>query len=173
MSYELVSSWRNLAVVAIAAIVMLAGCSGPTIDNELSARLLKTDKTLPEGTDYRLHAEVASTEEEMARLWARYRYEDELPRVDFDEEDVYFFGLNESGNCPLKYEGLGMEDAGETLILHLSLGSSACTDDATPRSYVVRLDKTLGERIERVSAVEWRKSKPFQTRAEVPLQRED
>lgn len=160
------------AVVATIASVMLAGCSGAKIDNEVSARLVKTAKTMPEDVDNQLMADSAMTEEEFARLWTRYGYEDELPQVDFDEQEVHFFGLVESSNCPLKYEGLGMEDEGETLILHLNLGSSACTDDATPRSYVVRLDKTLGERIERVGAVEWRKSKPFQTRAEVPLRRE-
>ncbi|GBF78158.1 hypothetical protein PA598K_06768 [Paenibacillus sp. 598K] len=168
---RLQNSWRKFTVVAMTASVMLTGCSGAKIDNEVSSRLLKSAKTMPEGVHDQLLAEAATTEEEMARLWARYGYEDELPRVDFDEQEVHFFGLVESGSCPLKYEGLGMEGEGETLILHLSLGSSACTDDATPRSYVVRLDKTIGERIELVGAVEWRKSKPFQTRAEVPLQR--
>ena len=162
---------KPLCSIFIIVAVVLGGCGGPTIENEIPAKLLKTEKTLPENMFGSLNVEVATSEERMNDLWQRFGFVGKPTAVNFEVNKVYFVGTEESGNCPLKFEGLGSAANSEEVIIHINNQSRACDENATPRAYVLSVEKEAVRLIQRLSAQVWYKSQAGYKLESVPIVR--
>ncbi|WP_020616488.1 hypothetical protein [Paenibacillus daejeonensis] len=162
---------KRLWLVIIIVSVMLVGCSGPNIENQLSAKLLKTEKTLPEDMFGSLIVEVATSEKRMNDLWQRFGLRESIPVVNFAVDDVYFVGMLESGSCELKYAGVGKDEVNQELVIHVTNSNQMCTLDGVPRSYVLAVDKESSIASQKANLIEWYNSKAGKKRESVPIVR--
>ncbi|PYI50806.1 hypothetical protein DLM86_27435 [Paenibacillus flagellatus] len=82
-----------------------------------------------------------------------YGLQGKRPNVDFDGKIVYFIGVYESGSCPYTLKKVELSSDRKTLTVPLSEPKGACTTDATPRTFVIGLDKETANEIENVVMV--------------------
>lgn len=88
---------------------------------------------------------VATTDEQLAALWAESGLGGAAPDVDWQTEIVVWFGAVYGSSCPVRLDGIVVEGAtlhGQ-IVIPGSGPDSACTDDANPHSFVVAVERTL------------------------------
>jgi hypothetical protein len=91
---------------------------------------------------------------EFEEIWSLYALENKTPNVNFTEKDVYFIGGHESGSCPFKIKNIKRNSENKTIHVPLSEPNGACTSDATPRTFVIQIDKKKSKDIESVVIVQ-------------------
>ena len=84
---------------------------------------------------------VATTDEQLAGLWAASGLGGAAPEVDWQQEVVVWFGATESGSCPARLDDVVVSGA----TLHggfvIPGPPQGCTDDANPHAYVVAVER--------------------------------
>lgn len=123
-------------------------------DNQINFGLIESEKTLP--TDFHEIAFKRDTtplfyylvktvvnQTEFEETWNLYGFENKTPNVNFNKKDVIFIGVQESGSCPYKIENIEVSSDNKAIIVPLSQPDGACTDDATPRTFVIKVDKEV------------------------------
>lgn len=139
--------------------VLLFGCShkeqqSNTENKQLDFDILASEKTLPtnfyeisfkrETTPY-FHYLVKKivNQTNFDEAWNTFGFSGAGSSVDFNDKDVLFIGVEESGSCPYYIEKVEISTDNKSIIIPLSKTDSPCTDDATPRTFVIAIDKKL------------------------------
>jgi hypothetical protein len=109
--------------------------------------VLVSEATVPDGESALTFADIATDPDGAAEGWQRFGLGGEPHRVDFDESLLLFVGFGESGSCPEELDGLdsdpdrvrvgfGLEGVDED-------GEVGCTDDYNPRTFVLKVGRTM------------------------------
>lgn len=140
--------------------LLLVGCSGSTDDY-----VVVSEKTLPSNFHeiaferettpfFQFLVRKSVDQPEFEQTWSVFGFKNELPNIDFKEKDAFFLGVHESGSCPYKVENVAISSDNHTMTVPLSEPKGACTSDATPRTFVVQIDKEVSKDIENVVIVQ-------------------
>lgn len=148
-----------LLFVLFMPLSLVFGCSSDDKNNQFNFDLIASEKTLPihfnevafEG-QYLVTKAVNSSEFDEG--WNLFSFENKAPNVDFNEKVIYFIGLYESGSCPYKIRNVKQNDDGKAITVSLSEPNGACTADATPRTFVIQMDKEKAKHIDSVFIVQ-------------------
>lgn len=141
---------------------LLIGCSSGANNDE---SVIASEKTLPsdfyeiaferETTPYFQYlVRKAVDQSEFEQTWDLFEFEDEIPNVDFTDKEFFFIGVYESGSCPYKLENIELSSDNKTVTVPLTEPESDCTTDASPRTFVIQLDKEISKEIENVVIVQ-------------------
>lgn len=154
-----------LALAVFLSLLFVFGCSNDTKDNQVSFGLIASEKSLP--TDFDEIAFKRDTipysqylvrkvvnQSEFEETWNLYGFENKTPNVDLNKKDVIFIGVQESGSCSYKIKNIELSSDNKAITVPLSKPDGACTDDATPRTFVIEIDKEISNFLESVVIVE-------------------
>ena len=98
-----------------------------------------------EGAGEAYRTAVATTDEQLAAVWAESGLVGTAPDVDWQTKIVVWFGAVYGSSCPVRLDGVVVEGAtlhGQ-IVIPGSGPDSACNDDANPHSFVVAVERTL------------------------------
>lgn len=84
---------------------------------------------------------------EFEDAWNLYGFENKAPEIDFNGKAVFFIGVYESGSCPYKIKDIKQNNDNKTMIVSLMKPEGAYTSDATPRTFVIQINKELSKDI--------------------------
>ncbi|KAB8127476.1 hypothetical protein F9U64_17675 [Gracilibacillus oryzae] len=163
------------SLLALALFLSLFGCSHSTNDTKQSDTeneqmyegLVATEKTLPVNF-YEIAFERETTplfqylirkvvnQSEFEQTWDFYELENNIPNVNFTEKDVLFIGIQESGSCPYTIKEVELSSANNTMTVPISYlkPQEECTTDASPRTFVIQIDKEKSKKVERLVVVQ-------------------
>jgi len=133
----------------------LLGCGGNDINsNKVEEYLITSEKSLPdnfhliatESNDSLYLLQKASNNKENVKLWKEFGMEKQVPNINFTEYDTYFIGIYESSSCPFEIDDI--EVSAKIVYMKLSSFGGDCTADASPRNFVIKINKNISEEIE-------------------------
>ncbi|WP_043931966.1 DUF3221 domain-containing protein [Bacillus sp. EB01] len=124
--------------------------------------LIATEKTLPDSFSelafkrktapfHQYLVKKADNSSEFKDLWHLYGLETGIPEINFDEEVVLFTGVQESGSCPYTNVESGISADKKSFEVTLVEPGGNCTADATPRTFVFKVEKELAEKFQSVA----------------------
>ena len=156
---------KSLLTLALFMSLVLFGCSNEPNTESNHKDVIASEKTLPADFneiafvretgpmfEYMVNKSVNSSEFE--ETWDLYGFESKRPSVNFDEKDVFFIGVYESGSCPYKIQKIELSSDNKTMTVPLPAPEGNCTADGTPRTFVIQVDKETAEKIENVVIAE-------------------
>lgn len=92
---------------------------------------------------------------EFDEYWKLYGFEQQaISNVDFNEHIVFFIGILESGSCPSEIKDVEFNTDNHTMTIPLSQLEGDCTTDATPKTFVIQLEKELSEKIKNLNIIQ-------------------
>ncbi|KOS67786.1 hypothetical protein AEA09_03915 [Lysinibacillus contaminans] len=155
--------YRALIIFTIVlSIFFIFGCSDGKEDNQIDFGLIASEKTLPDsfydvssgGLDYMVRKSINQSEFEEA--WNFYRFENKTPKVDLDKKDIIFIGTVESNSCPYEIDNENMELSPVNKAIKLTLPKQygACFLAATPRTFVIEIDKETSKDIKNLVIID-------------------
>ncbi|XID90415.1 hypothetical protein ACF3MZ_17910 [Paenibacillaceae bacterium WGS1546] len=128
--------------------VVIAGCGNSAVPSKqtIPSEVVMTEKALPENfyerTENGLLVEKAVVEDEFAALWSDFGFKAERPEWTEGTNVMLFIGTIESGSCPLTFAGAESDNVEGEMIVHLDIRSdNPCTNDATPRAFVLAVEE--------------------------------
>ncbi|MCD8509923.1 MAG: YobA family protein [Bacillus sp. (in: Bacteria)] len=151
MNKPVVISILLVLILGIGTILWLSGPDAPST-KRAAEQVVASEKVLPddfyetaftrnEPPRYQYQVALAEDVAQFEELWDYYQFEGERPEIDFQEKDTLFLGVQESGTCPVEVTSLKMEGDESVKIRLQDRTQDACTDDATPRTFVLKLEK--------------------------------
>jgi len=129
----------QLLVICLGLVVVLEGvpASGNTTGAEaVDHRLKASQKRMPAG-EPRQRGRLASTRDAYQEMWDHFRLRGERPSVNWRKRKVLFVTTGESSICPLRFRTMRLNRETKTFILRTRSNRDECTDDWTPRTFVV------------------------------------
>ena len=152
-------------LVLFLLLLSLFGCSNDSEDNHINFDFVASEKTLPANFDeiaydrettplFRVLVKKSVNQSEFAKTWNFYGLKKNRPSINFDEKDVFFIGVHESGSCPYKTKNVEVSSENNILTVSLAEPEGACTSDATPRTFVIEIEKEISKDIENVVIVQ-------------------
>lgn len=152
---------RVIFVLVLFLSFLLTGCSSGANNAE---SVIASEKTLPSDfyesaferettPQFQFMARRAVDQSQFEQSWDLYGFEGEMPNVDFEGKDVLFIGVHESGTCALE---VGNIEWFNDIVMQIPLiePDSACTADATPRTFVIEIDKEKSSELENLVIVQ-------------------
>ncbi len=140
---------------------LLTGCSSGANDAE---SVIASEKTQPSDFNelaytretvphFQFMAKRALDQSQFEQTWDLFGFEGEMPNVDFDEKDVFFMGVHESSTCAVE---LGKIEwiTDDTMKVPVIEPNGTCTADATPRTFVIQIDKEKSSELENLVIVQ-------------------
>lgn len=91
---------------------------------------------------------------EFEEIWNLYGFENKTPDVDLKKKDVFFIGVHESGSCPYKISNIELSSDNKNITVSLSEPEGTCTSDATPRTFVIEIEKEISKDVESLVIVQ-------------------
>lgn len=154
-----------LALAVFLSLLFILGCSNDAEENQINFGLVASEKTLPKDfheiaferdtTPYLQYLiKKAVKQSEFEETWNMYGFEKRTPNVDFNEKDVIFIGVQESGSCPYEIKNINLSSDKKDITVPLSKPDGACTSDATPRTFVIELNKEISKDLKDAVIVE-------------------
>lgn len=152
---------KNYSALIIFTIVLplffIFGCSDSKENNPIYYNLIASEKNLPalfRSSDYTIRK--SNNQNEFEENWSFYRLETELPKVDFDLKNVIFIGLEELGNCPheITNENIELVSDNQDFKLTLPEQHGVCFTSATPRTFVIEIDKAISNDIKNIVIID-------------------
>ena len=155
-------SKRGSLLALFVLILLLVGCNKNVVTTQGSPPLeqvkfdlLTTEKTLPNNFEKIAYQDgyqtflVRKTMDQagLEQTWRLFGLQEEKPKVDFDKNIVFFIGVHESGSCPLEIKRVDLNPEHTSMTIPLTASATICTADATPRTFVIQLEKNLTENI--------------------------
>ncbi|RLQ90064.1 hypothetical protein [Planomicrobium sp. Y74] len=151
------SSLSSLLLMAL----LLTGCNSGANNTE---SVIASEKTLPSNTDeiafqrettprFHFMARRAVDQSQFEQTWDMYGFKGEKPNVDFEGKDILFIGVHESGTCALEVGNIEWFND-NTMQIPLTEPDCACTADATPRTFVIEVDKEKSSELENLVIVQ-------------------
>lgn len=156
---------KLIFLIVLAAIggILLYGC-GPADQSRtgqggddgqtgLTGQVIATEKTFPEDfydqAEQGVLAHKVTDQETFESQWAYFQLGGTPPERNWEDEAVIFLGVIESGSCPYEIDSLQFNDDDSELTVRLKTDpKKACTDDATPRTFVLAVDAEQAARTE-------------------------
>ena len=153
-------------------ISLLFGCNvdvekkqSNIVNNQVDFIMLTSEKTLPTNFDdiafkrdmtplQQFLVRKSVNQSEFEEYWMLYGFEQAIPHVDFNENVVFFIGVLESGSCPSEIKNVEFNINHNTMTIPLSELEGACTTDATPKTFVIQLEKELSEKIKNLIIIQ-------------------
>jgi hypothetical protein len=146
---------------SIILVLFLFGCSS----NNDDIHLIASEKSLPsnfyeiatereEVPYFQYFVMRVDSETEYGEAWSLFELQQQLPEVNFEENQLFFIGLHESGSCPYELEDVKIDSSNQEMTVRLSEPKGACTSDATPRTFVIEVNKELSHTVENVTIVQ-------------------
>ncbi len=143
-----------LALAVFLSPLFVFGCSNDTEDNQINFSLIASEKSLPTDFDeiafkrdtipyFQYLVKKVVNQSEFEETWNMYGFENKTPNVDFNEKDVIFIGVQESGSCPYKTKNIELSSDNKDIRVPLSKPDGFCTSDATPRTFVIQVNKEV------------------------------
>ncbi|KAB2336228.1 hypothetical protein F7731_12080 [Cytobacillus depressus] len=165
-----------LFVIAFLVIASLMGCdtndkNTTNLSDEggqaIEFKLIASEKNLPSNFDdiaferketphFQYLVKKVENQSEYEDMWNLYGFENEIPNVDFNKKATFFVGVHESGSCPYKINNVELSSDNKTMTLPLKEPGGACNSDATPRTFVIQIDKEISKEIGNVVIVQSR-----------------
>ncbi len=121
-----------------------------SVNKHNDAEVILSDKTIPSvqlvhDAPYTIKKSV--NQEEYKKNWDYFRLKKAKPKIDFKKKTLYFLGLYESGSCPIHLEKMNVNSEQKELTLSLKNDNGVCTDDASPRTFVIKVDKKISKNV--------------------------
>ena len=143
-----------LALAVFLSPLFIFGRSTNTEDNQINFSLIASEKSLPTDFDeiafkrdtipyFQYLVKKVVNQSEFEETWNMYGFENKTPNVDFNEKDVIFIGVQESGSCPYKIKNIELSSDNKDITVPLSKPDGFCTSDATPRTFVIQVNKEV------------------------------
>ncbi|WP_404330073.1 hypothetical protein [Mesobacillus maritimus] len=143
--------------------LFLFGCNYDK--DETESKLIASEKSLPANFHeiaferetapfFQYLVKKASSQSAFEETWSLFEFTSRLPKVNLNEKEVLFIGVQESGSCPYEVQSSDISADKKTLTVRLSEPKGACTDDATPRTFVFELDKAGSQEVDNVVIVQ-------------------
>lgn len=163
--------WFMLVFVMV---VLLVGCGKEDGDDSpddqydtIEFDVIASEKSLPdnfhetsfareESPLFQYLIKKADNQADYEDIWNLYGLENDIPNVDFDRHSIIFVGVQESGSCPTEIKDLAISAENSTLAIFLLDPDGDCNADATPRSFVVKVEKAVIEEVDKVRMIESR-----------------
>ncbi|WP_409271934.1 hypothetical protein V1499_19870 [Neobacillus sp. SCS-31] len=158
----------GIGIAAIIAVFFAFGKNVPTNPVRLGEgiNLLSSEKSLPLNFD-----EIAFQNEDhpgneylvkkavnqigYLKMWRHFKLDTTgIQAVNFQKNAVIFIGTYESGSCPYKIREAVFRNGGEELSIQLAAESGVCTTDATPRTFVIKIEKDASEKLRNLIVVQ-------------------
>lgn len=150
-------------LLLVSLLLILGGCSNNPENNQQNFDVIASEKTLPanmhelafereETPRYEYLVRMAESQAEFEDFWSLYGFEKQAPELEFKEKSVFFIGVYESGSCPSEIEKVELNADNTTITIAHPDGN--CTADATPRTFVIQIDKEESKNIESLIIVE-------------------
>ncbi|OLS35899.1 hypothetical protein [Bacillus sp. MRMR6] len=154
------TNFNPLLALAIFMSLLLVGCS-----NDSFANVVASEKTLPSNFHeiaferdstpfFQYLVRKSVTRSEFEQTWNLYGFENKMPNIYFNKKDIFFIGVLESGSCPYTIKNVELSPDNRTMKVPLTEPEGACTSDATPRTFVVQIDKKISKDIVNVVIVQ-------------------
>lgn len=154
-------------LVLLLSLSLLFGCSNVTKENRVNFDLIASEKTLPsnfhdiaferqETPSFQYLVKKITNQSDFEDTWHLYAFENKAPSIDFNENIVFFIGVQESGSCPYTLKNIKRSSDNKTMTVPLIGPDGDCTADATPRTFVIQIDKEISKEIENVVIVQSR-----------------
>ncbi|MBP2239632.1 putative lipoprotein NlpE involved in copper resistance [Cytobacillus eiseniae] len=165
------------AILALVGVCfLLIGCNNDANDKnsfskmnpknkQLEYNIIASEKTLP--TSFHQIAFERKTSpffqylvrkivhhKEFVETWNLFGFENKVVNVDFKESDAFFIGIQESGSCPYNIGNIELNSDDKTMTVTLTEQDGACTADATPRTFVIQMEKEEVRDIENVTIIQ-------------------
>jgi hypothetical protein len=145
---------KLLLTLGFLSLLLVFGCSNNAEDRQVNYDLIASEKTVPADFDkmafkrdtspyFQYLVKKIDNQLEFEETWNLYRFEKKVPRIDFSEKNIMFIGLKESGSCPYKIKKLELSSNKKAITLTLSKLDGACTADATPRTFVLEVNRKV------------------------------
>ena len=138
----MVADRRMRLMVAVASAALAVGMMGMAwpasggAAEPVDHRLLTSQKRLPAGMAREL-GRLAVTRPAYRQMWDHFRLRGERPGVNWSRKRVLFVTTGEPSICPLRFRTLRLNDESKTFRLKARSNRGECTDDWTPRTFVV------------------------------------
>ncbi|WP_282019419.1 hypothetical protein [Planomicrobium okeanokoites] len=152
---------KSFLISLLLMLLVLGGCSTGASNTE---SVIASEKTLPsefyEGAFereaaplFQFMARRAVDQSQFEQTWDMYGFKGEKPDVDFDGKDVLFIGVHESGTCALE---VGDIEWFNDIVMQVPLiePDQPCTADATPRTFVIEVNKEKSSGLENLVIVQ-------------------
>ncbi|MEH7386422.1 hypothetical protein V7147_13595 [Bacillus sp. JJ1521] len=135
---------KNL-LLGVFLIVLLAGCSSDL------GKVIASEKTAPPT----INAEVlrVTNAEQLTDAWDYFSMNKKQPKVNFDEYDYYFVSMRVSSTCPFKLKDVKVNDDKKEINFYFHQKVGSCTADATPRTFVIEVDKNATTGLENATFI--------------------
>ena len=153
-----------LALAVFFSLLFVFGCSNAE-DNQINFGLIASEKSLPTDFDemafkrnttpyFQYLVKKVVNQSEFEEMWNIYGFENKTSNVDFNKKDVFFIGVQESGSCPYKIKNIELSSDNNAITVPLSQPDGACTSDATPRTFVIEVNKEVSRDLMNVVIVQ-------------------
>ncbi|MBS4192927.1 hypothetical protein KHA94_22690 [Bacillus sp. FJAT-49705] len=154
-----------LALAVFLSLLFVIGCSNNAEDNQINFGLIASEKSLPMDFDevafkrdtkpsFQYLVKKVVNQSEFEETWNIYGFENKTPNVDFDEKDVIFIEVQESGSCPYKIKNIELNLDDKAITVPLSQPDGTCNSDATPRTFVIEVYKEVSRDLKSVVIVQ-------------------
>ena len=153
-------------------ILLLFGCNDDVektqsniVNKQVNFTVLASEKTLPINFDdiafiretspfHQFLVRKSVNQSEFDETWSLYGLEQDNPDVDFNKNVVFFIGFFESGSCPSEIGNVELNIDNNTLTVPLLESEGACASDATPKTFVMQVDKKISPKIENLIIIQ-------------------
>ncbi|CAM3041695.1 hypothetical protein FITA111629_00100 [Filibacter tadaridae] len=154
---------KKLGLLALTFLLLsVSGCN-PKEDKEiLEPGLISSEKSLPlsfeqmasEHDQEKYVVERVKNKKDYRKMWNKFQMKEELVDIDTEAKDVLFIGLFESSSCSYDINDTFANSEKNELEVNLSSKSGNCTADASPRNFVLTLDKSVSNELSTVVLVD-------------------
>ncbi len=146
---------RTKELIVLTICLLLFGCNSSA--NQAGV-VVASENTLPANFDeiayekeaFHYYVRKAENDLQFEDLWHLYGFAQQKPDIDFNETDIFFIGIQESSSCPYKVENIEDNFNEDQLIISISEPEGACTADASPRTFVLQVDKAISKEVKRL-----------------------
>lgn len=153
--------YSNQLFPFLVMFMLLVGCNN---DNE-QYTLIASEKSLPsnfyemafqrkEVPFFQYGVTKADNQTQYEESWDLYKLEKKWPSINLNEKSVFFIGLTDSDSCSIELNDIKVNSENKTMTILLNDSGGSCTADASPRTFVIEIDKEISRDIKNVIIVE-------------------
>ncbi len=150
--------YNSLLAALTLLVIILTGCS-----NNLG-KVIASEKTVPldireignrseESPNITSLVYRVTNETQLEYVWSYFSMEKVDTSLEFESNDYYFVSVFESSSCPMKLKRTTVNESKKELVFYLQHDDGNCTADATPKTFVIEVDKTIAKDPEHASIV--------------------
>lgn len=156
-----------LTIVTFICIIFLFSCCSKAnlLQSNIEVTLITSEKRHPhdfgeiayvrDERPYYQYLVNRVNSDEGLRIWDYYELTSDIPEIDFENREIFLIGLFESGSCSKNIDTIDYSFETQEIIIHLVYSAAEfCTANATPRSFVIELEKEIAKELSQVTIIE-------------------